>query len=301
MDRNSVDWYGNFCAVVTPFNKNGAVDESAFQENIRLLVSEGLNGIVVAGDTGEFWALSDAERFRIFELARNTTDKPVIGNASAIVTSQSAAYAKGAKDRGLDGIMLTPPYYARPSVREIEHHFRAVSNAAEIPILLYNMPSRQALTLTPEDIVILSNVENAVAIKQSAADFNSVTDTIRLVGSKIRIMAGHSVDRGLACVIMGADGYISSVESQVMGREAIELYELAAGNQIEKARKVQMRCIELDKAIHGNVGTFPASLKMAMNLCGRPGGYPREPLLPPTEEQTDSLKKTLQSLGLTAS
>lgn len=298
MDRNSVDWKGNLCAVVTPFNRDGSIDEKAFKENIQLLVSEGVIGVVVAGCTGEFWALTEDERLHLFELARDTTDKTVIGNASAILTSRSIGYALGAKERGLDGIMLTPPYYARPSTREIIHHYQRVSDAVDLPILLYNIPSRQAVAPSVDVINELADIENVVAIKQSAADFNSVIDTLRLVGSKILVLPGHSVDRGMPCLIMGADGYVSSVESQVLGREAIQMYELVIEGQIDKARDVQMQCVALDKAIHGNVGTFPASLKMAMNLCGRPGGYPREPLLPLTKEEENTLRQMLQSIGV---
>ncbi len=298
MDRNSVDWYGNFCAVVTPFNRGGNIDEAAFQENIRLLVSEGIRGIVVAGCTGEFWALSDGERLRLFELAREATDVFVIGNASAIVTGHSVAYAQGAKDRALDGIMLTPPFYARPNDREIVHHYRRVSDAVELPILMYNIPSRQAVAPSIGVIEQLVQVDNVVAFKQSASEFGAVLDTLRAVGDAIRVMPGHSVDRGVPCLVMGADGYVSSVESQVMGRDAVRMYELVMEGNLEEARDIQMRCVALDKAIHGDAGTFPASLKAAMNFCGRPGGYPREPLLPLTEQESSNLRATLQGIGI---
>jgi 4-hydroxy-tetrahydrodipicolinate synthase len=298
MNRDSIDWKGNLCAVVTPFNADGSIDEEAFVANIRMLVDEGVIGVVVAGCTGEFWSLTEEERLRLFDLARDATDKVVVGNASEIVTSRSIRYAQGAKDRGLDGIMLTPPYYAKPSSREIVAHFQRVSDAVEIPILLYNIPSRQAVAPPVSVVDQLADIDNVVAMKQSASSFAEVLDTIATVGSKILMLPGHSVDRGVPSLLMGADGYVSSVESQVMGREAIQMYDLVAAGEIDEARRVQMRCIALDKAIHGDTGTFPASLKAAMNLRGRPGGHPREPLLPLTDQELANLRRTLDEIGL---
>lgn len=298
MDRTSVNWKGNLCAVVTPFNRDGSIDEAAFTRNIELLVEEGVDGVVIAGCTGEFWSLSDEERIHLFGLARKATDKVVIGNVSSIRTSASIGFANAAKDRGLDGIMLTPPYYAKPSPREIVHHYKQVSDAVEVPILLYNIPSRQAVAPSVELIGELADIDNVVAIKQSASDFQTVVDTLDLVQDRILVLPGHSVDRGLPCLVMGADGYVSSVEPQAMGAEAISLYRLAVAGEMDEALRVQKRCIALDKAIHGDVGTFPASLKAAMNLRGRPGGHPREPFLPLTNEQERTLANLLNRLGL---
>lgn len=298
MDRNTVNWKGNLCAVVTPFNRDGSIDSAAFTRNIEILVEEGVDGVVIAGCTGEFWALTDTERVQLFELARNATDKVVIGNVSSILTSSSIAFARAAKERALDGIMLTPPYYAKPSPREIVHHYQQVSNAVAMPILLYNIPSRQAVAPSVELVSELADVENVVAIKQSAADFHTVVDTLEAVQDRILVLPGHSVDRGLPCLVMGADGYVSSVEPQAMGAEATSLYRLAVSGDLEAALRVQKRCIALDKAIHGDVGTFPASLKAAMNLRGRPGGHPREPFLPLTPDQERTLADLLRSLGL---
>lgn len=300
MDRNSVDWKGNLCAVVTPFTATGEVDARAFAANLELLMSEGIDGFVVAGCTGEFWALSDPERVELFRLAREVAGGkvPVIGNCSAIVTAHAIALARAALETGLDGIMLTPPYYATPAPREVVAHFQAVSDAVEIPILLYNIPRRQGINLSMDTIVELAAVPNVVAFKQSTGDFMEVVETIRRVSGSIRILAGHSVDRGLPAVVMGSDGYISSVEPQAVGAKAIRLYQLAATGRIAEARALQMQLIELDHAIHGGVGTFPASLKAVMNLRGRPGGYPRPPLLPLTTEQLTRLEPVLGKLGL---
>lgn len=299
MDRNSVKWRGNICAIVTPFTKDGDLDEAAFCQNIELLISEGINGVIVAGCTGEFWALKDDERVRAFELGVATAKKriPVLGGTSDIVTSRSVALTKRAKAVGCDGVMVTPPPYVLVSPREVIAHFRAISNVG-LPIMMYNIPKRQGINVTPRLIAEMTDIECLVAVKQSSDSFHDVVETVRLAGDKLLIFAGHSVIRGFPSVAMGCDGFISSVEPQVMGREAIDLYRLAAANKVDEVRKLQYRCVALDEAIHGGVGTFPASLKAAMNLRGRPGGYAREPLLPLTDDEQAKLKKVLGGLGL---
>lgn len=299
MNKHDVNWRGNICAIITPFNRDGSLDERSYRENIRNLVREGVDGVVVAGDTGEFWALSHEERFRLFALAKEEAGgKVVVGNASAMTTGESIFLARAALERGLDGIMLTPPFYVRPGEREVVAHFQAVSDAVPIPIMMYNLPSRVGIAMSTSLMLKLCDVDNVVAIKQSSPAFGDVMETIRLAGDKIWVLAGHSVDRGFPCVVMGADGYVSSVEPQVMGREAAEMYRLALEGNLAQGARTQLRCIELDHAVHGAGGTFPASLKAAMNLLGRPGGYPRKPLLYPSEEQLKALKETLAHLGL---
>jgi len=301
MDRNSVDWRGNFNAIVTPFQKSGALDEKAFVENIRLLMAEGIDGVVVTGCTGEFWAMTFEERLRCYELAVEAAGGriKVIAGTADVLASRVIELSLAAKERGVDGLMVTPPYYALPNWRETKEHFRRISDAVQHPILLYNIPKRQGIHVSPAQIAELAaEVECIAAVKQSTASFVEVLDTIRLAGSTIRVLAGHSVDRGAPCVLMGADGYVSSVEPQVMGADAIRLFRLAAEGRVEEARDVQFRCITLDHAIHGGVGTFPASLKAAMNLLGRPGGYPREPLLELTPDENRRLRAVLGEIGL---
>ncbi|MDR7555490.1 MAG: dihydrodipicolinate synthase family protein [Armatimonadota bacterium] len=301
MDRHSVTWEGNFNAVVTPFAADGSVDAEKFVRNLTLLIDEGIDGLVVTGCTGEFWALDRRERIELYRLAVATAAGrvPVICGTSAIRTSEVIELSRAAETAGAQGVMITPPFYALPSPREIAAHYQTISDQIGLPILVYNIPKRQAVGIGPELLQRLADVDKVVAIKQSAPSFDDVTQAVALVGDRIRIFAGHSVTRGFPAIAMGCDGYVSSVEPQVMGREAIELFRLSRRGDVAAARALQYRCIALDEAIHG-VGTFPASLKAAMNLVGRPGGYPREPLLPLTAEEQQRLERVLTALGLLA-
>ena len=300
MNNGKVDWKGNFTAVVTPFTERGDIDESKFVENLELLVSEGIDGLVISGCTGEAWALEGNERLRLFRLAVETAKGrvPVIAGTGGIITAKVAALSQGAKDADVDGIMVLPPYYAMIKENEVLTHYKAVSDEAKTPILLYNIPRRTGINLTPEFCQDLADVDYVVAIKESSNDFVQVEETLHAVGDRMTVFTGHSAERGMAAVLLGCPGFVSSMETQVMGAEAVSLYRLSASGDLDAARRVQMRTLALDKAMRG-MGTFPANLKAAMNVLGRPGGYVRPPLLNFTEQQLAQVRATLDALEIT--
>ncbi len=299
MAHKKVDWHGNFTAVVTPFKKTGEIDEPAFKKNLELLISEGINGLVVTGCTGEFWALTDEERIQLHrvavEVARGRV--PVIGGTLSMLTDKVVELSKKSKAVGVDGVMVTPPYYILPNEAEIIEHYRRISAEADVPILVYNIPKRVGVSTTPALVSKLCDIDNVVAVKQSSGSFEDVVETVRLCGQKIQVFAGHSVTRGFPCIAMGTVGFVSSVETQILGKEAIDLYRLSASGDAAAARNLQYKLIQLDHAVHG-LGTFPSALKAAMNLVGRPGGFPRSPILPLSEEDQKKLKSVMTSIGV---
>jgi 4-hydroxy-tetrahydrodipicolinate synthase len=293
-------WTGNIVATVTPFNKDGSLDTKALRENFQLLRDEGIDGYVVMGDTGEFWALTDQERQIVTETALDVAsgEIPVVVGCGAMTAQESIRLGLLAKDVSADGIMLTPPIYVRPGQAEIEQYYRDVISAVGLPTMLYNIPKRHSVSLGIPVVDKLADLDLVVAFKQSHESFLEVLETIRVAGDRLSVLAGHSVERGFPAVAAGADGYLSSVEPQVMGKTAIDMYKHAVTGDYERARDVQLKCVELDHAIHGDAGTFPASLKAAMNLVGRPGGYPRPPLQEPNANALASLKTALTKLNL---
>lgn len=299
MNDGKVDWHGNFVAVGTPFTRDGAIDEAAFKANIELLLAEGADGLVVCGCTGEAWSLKPEERLALFRHAREAAGKnvPLIGGTTAVVPSDVVALSRAAKEAGCDGVLVMPPYYAVIGRREIQACFATISAEARVPIFLYNMPKRTGINMSPELIAELAELEWIVALKQSSNDFNELEATLHACGERISVFAGHSAERGLASVMLGCPGFVSSLESQVMGREAISLYALAKGGKVEEGRRVQQRTIALDRALR-QVGTFPANMKAAMNLRGRPGGHCRAPLLDLDDAETARVQEILAGLGL---
>jgi len=300
MNNGKVDWSGNFTAVVTPFTESGDIDNGKFVENLELLMSEGIDGLVVSGCTGEAWALEGDERVRLFRLAVETAKGrvPVIAGTGGIMTAKVVALSLAAKDVGVDGIMVLPPYYAMVKENEALVHYKAISDEAKSPILLYNIPRRTGINLTPAFCEKLADIEYVAAIKESSDDFVQVEETLRIVGDRITVFTGHSAERGMAAVLLGCAGFVSSMETQVMGAEAISLYRLSAAGDLDGARRVQMRTLALDKAMRG-MGTFPANLKAAMNVLGRPGGFVRPPLLNFTEQQIAEVRATLDAVDVT--
>jgi 4-hydroxy-tetrahydrodipicolinate synthase len=281
LDRSSVNWRGNLCAVITPFHEDGRLDEDRFAANLDLLLAEGIDGFVVAGHTGEAWALDTAERFRLFELAVAVSAGrvPVIGAVSAIRTAEAVMLAQGAATRRLDGVMLTAPAYAMVNDAEVLAHFQAVSDACPLPIMLYNVPRRIGRDLSPELVRRATEIDHVVALKQSGPSFDDIGRVIDLCGDRLLVFAGNSAERGLPAAAIGADGFVSSVETQALGRDAIALWRLAVAGDVAAARATQRKCADVKKFL-GAFGTEPAALKVAMNHLGRPGGFPRPPILP---------------------
>ncbi len=299
MNNGKVNWAGNFPAVVSPFDRNGEINEEKFTSNIEILISEGVDGVVVSGSNGESWALKPDERLRLFRLARDVAglDLTVIGGTGGILTSDVAALTEAARDTGVDGVMIMPPYYAGISRREVVAHFQMISDAAKMPILIYNTKAT-GFNVTAEIAEELADIEYVVAIKQSCPDFVQFEQTIAAVGERIRVFTGHSATRGLASMMVGAAGFVSSLDPHVMGREGISLYRLARDGDYEAARRVQMRTLELATKL-GAIGTGPATMKAAMNMLGRPGGFPRRPVLELTADEKDQVRAVLDGLGLT--
>jgi len=299
LDRNSVNWRGNFCAAITPFAADGALDEDRFARNLQLLLDEGIDGFVIAGHTGEAWTLDAGERFRIFEIAADVASgrAPVIGAVSAIRPGEAIALARGAEAHRLDGVMLTAPAYAMVNEREILAHFQAVSDACGLPIMLYNIPRRIGRDLSPELLARAAEIERVVALMQSSPSFDDIGRAIDACGERMLIFAGNSADRGLPAAALGVDGFVSSVETQALGAEAIALWRLSIAGDYAAARAVQQKCSRVKKFL-GAFGTEPAALKVAMNHVGRPGGFPRPPILPLDPEQAAQVEVFMDQIAL---
>jgi 4-hydroxy-tetrahydrodipicolinate synthase len=207
------------------------------------------------------------------------------------------ALSKAAQEAGCNGVLVMPPYYAVIGEREIHAYFKTISDEARVPIFLYNMPKRTGINMSPEFITELAELEWIVALKQSSNDFNELEVTLAVCGDRINVFAGHSAERGFAAVMLGCSGFVSSLEAQIMGREAIQLYAHAKAEDLAEGRRVQQRTIALDHAMR-KVGTFPSNMKAAMNFLGRPGGHCRAPLLDLDASETARVHEILTGLDL---
>jgi len=298
--RTQVDWRGCFPAVVTPFTQDGAIDEAGFQENIRFVIDGGAGGVVVAGCTGESWALEEDEKARLYELGVEAAGgrAPVIAGTPGMTPKQVLRLAERAEAAGAAGIMVQPPACSLPGNDELVDFFGEVAVRARLPVMAYNIPKRVGVSMSPRLIARLAEIDNIVAIKQSSDNADDVIETVDLVSSRLRVFIGYPSKRGFAGTILGVDGFVTSTEPQVFGKEGIDLWHTAAAGNLEEARGIQYRCLQFARAVWGARGTFPAPIKVAMNLLGRPGGYTRPPIKPMDEQGIVEIRSILVELGL---
>ena len=301
MDNGKVNWRGCFPACVTPFTKSGEIDEAKFAENLEILISEGAGGLVISGHSGESWALSPEEKVRLFKKSVEVARKrvPVVAGTGDICTGLVVDLSKEAKRVGCEGVMVMPPYYAGIARNAVVAHYKAISDDAKIPIMVYNHPPSTGIDLNPSYLEELVKIEYIVATKESTADMIQMATMLDLVGDKMRIFAGHSARIGMSAVLLGSPGFVGSMEPQIMGREGFDLFRFSDERKIDEARKIQFRTMKCSVKI-GHIGSFPANLKAAMNMLGRPGGFCRKPVLELTKEETEQVRAVLDELGLFA-
>lgn len=301
MDNGKVNWRGSFPACVTPFTKSGEIDEPKFVENIELAIQEGAGGLVISGHSGESWALSPEEKVHLFKKAVQVAKKrvPVVAGTGDICTGLVVDLSQQAKKVGCEGVMVMPPYYAGIARNAVVAHYKAISDEAKIPIMVYNHPPSTGIDLNTSYLEELVKIEYIVATKESTADMIQMATMLDTVGDKMRIFAGHSARIGMSAVLLGSPGFVGSMEPQIMGREGYDLFRLSSERKIDEARKIQMRTLKCSVRI-GAIGSFPANLKAAMNMLGRPGGFCRKPVLELTTEETEQVRAVLDSLGLFA-
>ncbi len=295
--KKGTELRGYNVVVVTPFAKEGEIDEGAYLEIVDRMVDYGATGIVVSGCTGEFWAMSLEERKRLFKLTADhlSGELKVICSVMAVTTGEILELTESAKAVGADAVMCLPPHGVVPTRREIVHLYRTISETVDIPIMVYNLPSRAAINITPDIVDELADIRNVVAIKESSNNINQIVETIMSAGDRISIFVGyeHGVLPG---IIMGAEG-VSSVLPQILGRDAIDLCFYAMSGEIEKARPLQFKAYTVFNGMEG-AGNFPAWFKEAMNQLGYPAGYPRLPQLPLTANEKAQVTRVLKKLDL---
>lgn len=286
-------------AIVTIFDERGRVDDSAMRENIERMLDAGSAGILAGGCTGEFWALSMAEREALFRLAADTVGGrgTVLAGTGAVTVEETVRLTRAATEAGCDGALILPPYFIRLNDDEVFEHFRAVDRAAEIPIVLYNIPGNALNAITPELAGRLAELDKVVAIKESSGDWNNFYATLLRVKNSLRVFCGPSSIFGVPAVAAGADGFIDCFPN-VWLPGGIELYAAATEGRIDEANALQAVGRRLtDLFTTGGRSLYPAT-KAAMNHLGFRGGLPRMPLQPLQGAALEGLREGLAALGI---
>lgn len=301
MEQRNTPWEGFMPAVVTPFKEDGSIDEGAYKRNIARFLAEGVGGIVATGHNGEEWAITDDEKTQLWTWARETIaaegyDVPVIAGIDAVSNHQLVEEAKHAEAAGVDGVMITPPFYlATVSETELYARFEAVSRAVPLPIVVYNNPRRTGINLDPRLTGRLAELDTVKGVKESMRDFVHLSETIRNVGDNARVYVGPC-SLILPGVILGAKGYIST-GPDLLGQVGVDYYQIIKRHDFEKARQIHYQLVPL-YAMLNRVGTWPASLKVALDLTGKEGGLPRDPIRALTPEQVQEVRGVLEQLQI---
>ena len=299
MNRDSVDWWGPMSAVITPFDAAGNIDAGALEENIDRTLAAGGTGVLVGGCTGEFWSLSHEERCRLYRIgARCAAGRgTVIAGAGSVTVAETVSLARAAQDAGCDAALILPPYFIRLNDDEIFEHFREVDAAISFPIVLYNIPGNAGNAITPELAVRLAELDNVVAIKESAGDWNNFYATLIAVREQLRVFCGPSSIYGVPAVAAGADGFIDLFPN-VWLPGSVDLFHAASAGRLDEARALQETGRRLtDLFTSGGRSLYPAT-KAAMARLGYAAGDPRPPLRPVTGRSLEELHAGLAELKI---
>jgi len=296
-------WKGVMHAVVTPFDADGAIDEQGFRQNIVAFLDEGVHGIVLAGDNGEAWALSDDEKVTLTRITRQIIDqsgsraKLVVGTTQ-IPTARTVEATKHVADAGADGVLVGPPtHLVVQTLTELMTRFETVAREGGLPIILYNNPRRNQINLTPEIVDRLADIDGIVGLKDSSKDFSQHTATLARAKDRINVMLGPCTQI-FPAVLLGGAGYIST-GPDILGREGVQYYHDLVAGDLDKAVPVHFRLQRIYSTLNA-VGTWPASMKVAFDMLGKRGGYPRAPILPLDAAGREKVRAALIDTGLLA-
>ena len=291
------EWKGVFVVSATPYLENGNLDVTALSKLMTTFVSDGVQGIIVAGSTGEWYTMHDDERVELFKLARKFVPNAVtlLAGTSSIGTREAVKLTAQAKVAGCDGAMVLPPPYALPNDRELLNHFAAISEVG-LPLMLYNNPGRTQITLTPSIVTRLAELESVVALKDSSKDLYAIAAMIRAVKDKLSVFSGLE-PYARAAIDRGAVGIVSMC-ANFMGAQAVQLYQLANNGPRDQAINLEKIIDEVYEAFYLGGNSPYVIIKECMNLMGRPAGFPRLPHLQLHDDDRKKLKAILFGLGL---
>jgi 4-hydroxy-tetrahydrodipicolinate synthase len=283
-------------ALVTPFRRDGSLDEAAVSRLARRQVDAGIHFLVPCGTTGEVPTLTDAEQVRVVELvvAEAHGRVPVLAGAGGYNTEEVIHAAKRMRAAGADGILSVTPYYNKPTPEGLFQHYRAISAAVELPIVVYNVPGRTGVNVDPATLVRLSAINNVVAVKEASGNVTQMCEICAAVPDDFIVLSG---DDALTLPVMAIGGRgIISVASNEIPAEMSRLVELAEAGDFAGARALHQRILPLMQV--NFVESNPIPVKSAMASMGLLEEVYRLPMVPPTPASKKRIEGVLQSLGL---
>ena len=284
-------------AIVTPMKADGEVNYDVLGEMLEAQIQGGTDAIIICGTTGESATLTEEEHSAVIRYAIKKVNKriPVIAGTGSNCTATAIKLSKEAEKDGADGLLLVTPYYNKATQNGLIAHYTAVANAVNIPIILYNVPSRTGCNLLPETIAkLVKNVKNIVGVKEASGNISQIAKVKLLCGDDVDLYSGND-DQVVPILSLGGIGVIS-VLSNVAPKETHDMVMDYLNGDLEKAREMQLKALPLIDALFSEVNPIP--VKKAMNLMGLEAGPLRRPLTEMEEENAVKLEKAMKDFGI---
>ncbi|RJS71712.1 4-hydroxy-tetrahydrodipicolinate synthase [Methanophagales archaeon] len=289
---------GVYPALITPFTADGGVDKEGLRRLVEYVVEGGVAGIVPCGTTGESATLSHKEHEEVIDVVVDCSKVPVIAGTGSNNTKEAVEFTKHAADAGADACLLITPYYNKPNVKGLKEHFKRIGDSVEIPLILYNIPSRTGQNVSAGTMVELaSEVTNIKGVKEASGDLKQVGAIIRSVaeqGLDFTVVAGDDF-LTLPIMSLGGKGVIS-VAANIAPREMTEMVAAMLKGEVEKAKEINIRLFPLFEAMF--LETNPIPVKRAAEMMGLSAGHVRLPLGALSEDNEEKLRKVLEKLEM---
>jgi len=287
---------GIFVPHVTPFTRGGQLDVEALKTCVSFWLQGGVSGLVPCGSNGEAPYLSRQERKKVIKTVVDEANGkvPVVAGTGSMSTRETVEFTKDAADLGVDAALVVTPFYFRLTNREIHEHYRTVSEAVDLPIVVYNVPKFTGFSLEPASIQKLaSENQSIIGVKDSSGSIGTIAEIARLVGDRLSVLAG-TADIALPALLAGGTGAVIAV-ANVFPALCSRLYKAFKNGRYEEASRLQNRITFANEVLVRRFNQLSA-IKEAMRLKGMPGGYPRRPALPLTAEEKSSVEALLKEI-----
>ncbi|MBE0416713.1 MAG: 4-hydroxy-tetrahydrodipicolinate synthase [Coriobacteriia bacterium] len=284
-------------AMVTPFTSDLELDLPRAQALADRLLSSGTDGLIVCGTTGESPTVFYPQKMELFRAVIGAVGDraPVIANAGDNCTEDSVEFAQKVAALGVDGIMAVVPYYNKPPQEGLYRHFRAIAEAVDVPVILYNIPGRCVVNMMAETTLRLAHdCENIVAVKEASGDLTQIAQIIDGAPAGFEVLSGDD-EMTLPMMGLGGTGVISVV-AHVAGRRFKEMISAHVAGDHTRALRIHLELLPLMKALFMTAN--PIMVKEALRLQGFSVGTVRLPLVPPTSEQTAELEHVMRHVGV---
>lgn len=287
---------GAFTALITPF-KNGQIDEDAYRALIEWQISEGINGLVPCGTTGESATLSHKEHEAVIRICVEQVNGrvPVIAGGGSNNTTEAISLTRFAKEAGADAVLHITPYYNKPTQEGLYQHFKTIAANVDIPLVLYNVPGRTGVNMLPATVArLVHDLPNVAALKEATANLTQISEVIERCGDRLSLLSGDDFTI-LPTMALGGVGVIS-VLSNILPKDTARLCAAMEQHDYAEARRLHFKMMPLTRLLFCE--TNPTPVKAALAIMGKVGPEIRLPLVPMSKPNEQKLREELEHLGL---